>query len=98
MAKDQGVIPTPVRPRPPAKTPQRPAPVAEAAPKRSFDPVRFFREVRAEMRKVTWTSWRETWITSVMVGIMVVLTALFFFGVDAAFSFVMNQVLKLGSL
>jgi preprotein translocase subunit SecE len=97
MAKDQGVIPAPVRPRAPAKGPARPAPVVEAGPKRSFNPVQFFREVRAEMRKVTWTSWKETWITSVMVGIMVVLTAAFFFGVDALLSFVMNQVLKLGS-
>ena len=60
--------------------------------------MRFAREVRAEARKVTWTSWKETWITSVMVGIMVVIAALFFFSVDAGFSFVMNYVLKLGNL
>ena len=92
MAKDQGAIPTTLRPR----TPMRATPAE--APKTRFDIVRFAREVRAEARKVTWTSWKETWITSVMVGIMVVLAALFFFGIDAGFSFVMNYVLKLGNL
>ena len=92
MAKDQGVIPTSLRPR----TPLRVAP--EAAPKKRTGLLQFAREVRAEGRKVTWTSWKETWITSVMVGIMVVLAALFFFSVDASFSFLMNQFLKLGQL
>jgi len=94
MAKDQGAIPTTLRPR---GAQSRAAPV-DAAPKPPFDPVKFFREVRAEARKVTWTSWKETWITSVMVGIMVVLAAIFFFSVDAGFAFVMNQVFKLGAL
>ncbi|HEX3408002.1 MAG TPA: preprotein translocase subunit SecE [Caulobacteraceae bacterium] len=92
MAKDQAA-PTSLRPRSQSRT----APTADAAPKPPFDPVKFFREVRAEARKVTWTSWKETWITSVMVGIMVVVASVFFFMVDAGFSFAMNQVLKLGS-
>ena len=92
MAKDQGAIPTTLRPR---GSPVRTPPVAEAAPKQPFDPVKFFREVRAEARKVTWTSWKETWITSVMVGIMVVVTSLFFFTVDGVFGLAMNWVLKL---
>jgi len=88
MAKDQGVIPTTLRPR---------GAGAEAPPKKRVSPAQFLREVRAEARKVTWTSWKETWITSVMVGIMVVAAALFFFGVDALFGVVINQVLKLGN-
>ena len=91
MAKDQGIIPTTLRPR----TPLRVAP-AEAAPKKRTSVVQFAREVRAEARKTTWTSWKETWITSVMVGIMVVLAALFFFGVDEVFGLAMNYVLKFG--
>ena len=94
MAKDQAATPTTLRPR--GQT--RSAPTVDAAPKRPFDPVKFYREVQAEARKVTWTSWKETWITSVMVGIMVVLSSIFFFSVDAGFSFLMNQMLKLGSL
>ena len=93
MAKDQGAIPTTLRQR----TPLRAAPAADSPPKKPFNLVQFGREVRAEARKVTWTSWRETWITSAMVGIMVVFAALFFFGVDAIFGFAMEQILKLGS-
>jgi preprotein translocase subunit SecE len=54
-----------------------------AAPaKKRTSPGQFFREVRAEARKITWTTRKETWITSVMVGIMVVLAAIFFLVID----------------
>jgi preprotein translocase subunit SecE len=56
---------------------------------------RFFREVRAEGRKITWTSRRETWVTSVMVAIMVVLAAIFFWIVDFILRFGVTQLLKL---
>ena len=95
MAKDQAATPTTLRPRGPSRgTPA----ASDAAPKAPFDPIKFAREVRLEARKVTWTTWKETWITSVMVGIMVVMSSIFFFMVDAAFSFVTSQVFKLGSL
>ena len=96
MAKDQGAIQTNLRPRG-APKPSARAAVAAEAPKKPFNLVQFYREVRAEARKVTWTSWKETWITSVMVGIMVVVTSLFFFTVDGAFGLAMDQILKLGS-
>ena len=34
----------------------------------------------AETSKVTWPSWKETWLTTMMVFIMVGLTMVFFFG------------------
>ena len=58
---------------------------------------KFFREVRAEARKITWTSRRETWITAVMVGIMVLLAALYFLVINTAISWAITQVLKLAS-
>ncbi len=79
-----------------AKTPAA-APVAPAAPKKRTTPTQFYNEVRAEARKITWTSWKETWITSVMVGIMVVITAIFFLAVDGALNFFIQQLLKLAS-
>ena len=104
MAKDQNAIQTELRRRTPLRTGSGSgsgggAPTADAAPKKPFNPVQFLAEVRAEGRKITWTTWKETWITSIMVGIMVVLTALFFFTVDGALSFVVRQVLqwRLGS-
>jgi preprotein translocase subunit SecE len=66
-----------------------------AAPKRPFNMARFANEVRAEARKITWTSRKETWITSVMVFIMVLTTSLFFFVADLGLSWSINQILKL---
>ena len=56
---------------------------AEApAPRRRVSPMQFFQEVRREMSKVTWPSWKETWLTTMMVFIMVGLTMVFFAVVD----------------
>ena len=53
------------------------------APRKRVGPVQFFREVQAEARKITWTSRKETWITSVMVFIMVAIASIFFLAVDS---------------
>jgi len=103
MAKDQGIVQTAMRRRTPFKTP--PSPGAGSPPeekKRGVGLVdilsgRFFREVQAESRKITWTTWKETWITSVMVAIMVVITAIFFWVVDAGLNFAVGQILKLAN-
>jgi len=60
-----------------------PAPV----PARRGGVIQFFREVQRETSKVTWPSWRETWLTTVMVFIMVGLMMLFFFVVDWSLAF-----------
>ncbi len=66
------------------------------APKKPFNPVKFFSEVRTEARRITWTSRKETWITTVMVLIMVVLAGLFFYLVDGALGFFASYLTKLG--
>jgi len=66
-------------------------------PKRRTSPGQFAKEVRAEARKVTWTSWKETWITSIMVAIMVGLSAVFFWVVDLGLGAAITQVLKLAT-
>ncbi len=58
---------------------------------------KFFREVRAEARKITWTSRSETWITSVMVAIMVVLAAIFFWIVNTILSFAITWLLRVAT-
>ncbi|WP_041373300.1 preprotein translocase subunit SecE [Phenylobacterium zucineum] len=73
-----------------------PAAVSQA-PKKKVSPAQFAREVRAEARKITWTSRKETWITSVMVAIMVLLAAVFFWVVDLGLSFGVGQVLRLAN-
>jgi preprotein translocase subunit SecE len=96
MTKTSGLVPSALRRGGPA--PAAPVRVTQPPePRRPFNPMQFLREVRAEARKVTWTSWKETWITSVMVGIMVVMTAMFFFAVDAGLGAVVSMLLKLAN-
>lgn len=56
-------------------------------------PAQFFRQVRQEVAKVTWPTRKETLITSLMVFVMVLLAAIFFFLVDLAFSSIMQILL-----
>jgi len=46
------------------------------------NPLQFVQQVRSEVAKVVWPTRREVVITSIMVFIMAMLTALFFFFVD----------------
>jgi preprotein translocase subunit SecE len=46
------------------------------------NPLQFVQQVRSEVSKVVWPTRREVIITSIMVFIMAMLTALFFFFVD----------------
>ncbi len=72
------------------------AAAAPAAPKKPFNPGLFFKEVRQEARKITWTSREETWITTVMVLIMVILASVFFFVVDGALGYLTSLLTKIG--
>jgi preprotein translocase subunit SecE len=99
MARKPGSTPQAMRSRA-AKTaavlsPSSPLATAAAAPKKRTSPAQFFREVRAEGRKITWTSRRETWITSVMVAIMVVLAAVFLSLIDLIIGSGMALILRL---
>jgi preprotein translocase subunit SecE len=96
MAKKPGNSPSAIRNRA-AKTAAvmaSPSAGALAPPKKPFNIVKFFEEVRLEARKITWTTRRETWITSVMVAIMVVVAMVFFWLVDAGVSLSVNSILK----
>jgi preprotein translocase subunit SecE len=46
------------------------------------NPLQFVQQVRSEVSKVVWPTRREVVVTSIMVFIMAMLTALFFFFVD----------------
>ena len=69
------------------------AAVAQAQPKKKTSLAQFAKEVRAEARKITWTTRKETWITSVMVAIMVTLAAVFFAVVDYSLGLALNFLL-----
>jgi preprotein translocase subunit SecE len=64
-------------------------------PSRRVSPLQFFTEVRREMSKVTWPSWKETWLTTMMVFIMVGLAMVFFSVVDLVLR--QGQLLLIGA-
>jgi preprotein translocase subunit SecE len=59
-------------------------------------PFQFVDEVRQEVNKVTWPSWKEVWITTVMVLIMVAISSIFFLLADQALGWFVQTVLSLG--
>lgn len=58
-------------------------------------PGEFIRQVRAETAKVVWPTSRETMMTAVMVVIMTTVLAIFFLGLDSAFSAIVKGLLSL---
>ncbi len=58
-------------------------------------PAKFIREVRQEMNKVTWPTGKETRTSTVMVLILVVIAALFFWLVDTVIAMVVHAILGL---
>jgi preprotein translocase subunit SecE len=60
-------------------------------------PVEFIQQVRAETKKVVWPTRRETIMTGVMVMIMTLILAIFFFAVDSGFEALVKLLLSLAS-
>jgi preprotein translocase subunit SecE len=65
-------------------------------PRRRGGPFRFFGEVRAEGRKVTWATRQEVTVSTIMVVIMGIAAAIFFFLVDMIAGNVIRWILDLG--
>jgi preprotein translocase subunit SecE len=61
-----------------------------------LNPVEFIHEVRQEVSKVTWPTWKEVWITTAMVLVMVTLASLFFLLADQMLGWLVQFVLRLG--
>lgn len=61
----------------------------------AFNPGKFMREVQAEARKVVWPTRQETTTTAIFVGIMMVILAIFFLGIDSVFGEIVSWLLSL---
>ena len=59
-------------------------------------PGQFLREVRQEASKVTFPTRKETLVTTLMVFIMAVIMAVFFFFTDQVLSFAVRWIMGLG--
>jgi len=60
------------------------------------NPFAFLQQVRTEVSKVTWPTRSETVTTTIMVFIMVILAALFFFTVDQLLGWGVGALVSLG--
>ena len=60
------------------------------------NPIQFIEEVRQEVSKVTWPTWKEVWITTLMVVVMIALASLFFLVADQVIGWLVKTVLGLG--
>ena len=59
-------------------------------------PIQFFRQVKQEIKKVTWPIRKEVVRTSIMVVVLVAIAAAFFFFVDQFFGWVVKLIFGLG--
>src|SRR6202008_2578805 len=58
-----------------------------------YNPIAFMQEVRQEVSKVTWPTWKEVWITTLMVLLMVTLASMFFLVTDQILGWLVRLVL-----
>jgi len=58
-----------------------------------YNPIEFIQEVRQETSKVTWPTWKEVWITTLMVLVMVTLASMFFLVTDQILGWLVRLVL-----
>jgi preprotein translocase subunit SecE len=58
------------------------------------NPFEFVQQVRQEAAKVTWPTWKEVWITTAMVLVMVTLASIFFMIVDQGIGWFVHLVLN----
>ncbi len=59
-------------------------------------PIQFFRQVRQEVKKITWPSKKEVTQVTTVVLFIVTLAAIFFFAVDVVLAWVVKLILGLG--
>ena len=61
------------------------------------NPAQFIQQVRQETAKVTWPSRKETGISTAMVFVMVIFSALFFFVVDQLLAWAVRLIFGIGA-
>ncbi len=78
-----------------AQAPTTPTPAPKPAVKKS-GLVQYFKDVRSEIRKISWASRNETLVSTVFVFLMVVVAAIFFFLVDLLLRSAVVSILGIG--
>lgn len=61
-----------------------------------MNPVEYYRQVKTELKKVTWPTRQETTVSTIAVMIMVTISAIFLFLSDQVIAFMIRLVLGFG--
>ena len=67
------------------------------AEKKKISPALFVRQVRQELQKVTWPEKRDTFLSSAIVIVLIILFSLFFLLTDQIWSFLIKKIIQIGS-
>lgn len=62
-----------------------------------FNPAEYIRQVRSEVKKITWPTQKETTSSTIAVFIMVVIASIFLFVADFVMANVVQFILSLGA-
>ena len=60
------------------------------------NPAQFVRQVRQELSKVTWPEKKDTFISSVVVIVLIILFSIFFLLTDQVWSFLIKKIIQIG--
>lgn len=62
-----------------------------------FGPLEYFREVKAEAKKVTWPTRKETIASTIAVFLMVIFASIFLYLADQIIAWIISLILGLGA-
>ena len=65
--------------------------------KKKTNPAQFVRQVRQEMQKVTWAGRKDTFVSSAIVIVLILLFSIFFLITDQIWSFSIKKVIQIGA-
>ena len=65
--------------------------------KKKTSPAQFVRQVRQEILKVTWPEKKDTFMSSAIVIILIILFSLFFLMTDQIWSFSIKKIIQIGA-
>ncbi|HKM32107.1 MAG TPA: preprotein translocase subunit SecE [Oscillospiraceae bacterium] len=65
-----------------------------AVAKKKLSPIRFFRESKAEFKKVVWPSRKQVINNTIVVIVTMIIVGLFIWGLDAVLGFLVKSVLQ----
>ena len=60
------------------------------------NPAQFVRQIRSELSKVTWPEKKDTFISSVIVIVLIMLFSIFFLLTDQMWSFLIKKIIQIG--